>query len=86
MGRFTVKALKKKFMKFANSEEFPDSSFEWHEYDSETRQVFIWVEGEWNIEIKLKLKDYLRRIHRKLLVNRIFREEDEEDEPSEDYI
>ena len=82
MAFFTVKELKKKFMKFVDSEEFPDTLIDWHEYDGQTRQVFVRVEGEWNKEIKAKLENYLKTFHRKLLLSRIMKvvEEENDDE------
>ena len=44
MSRFTVKELERRFIKYANSDEFPDTAVEWHEYDGQIRIVFIWVE------------------------------------------
>ena len=85
MSSFTVKELKKKFMKFANSEEFSDTAVDWHEFDGETRQVFVWVEGEWNKEIKARLENYLKTFHRKLLLGRIIKVVEEEND-DEDYI
>ena len=85
MAFFTVKELKKKFMKFVDSEEFPDTLIDWYEYDSETRQVFVWVEGEWDKEIKGRLENYLKTFHRKLLLGRIIKVVEEEDD-DEDFI
>jgi hypothetical protein len=88
MPRFTVKELERRFVKFANSDKFPDTVVEWHEYDGQVRIVFIWVEGEWNPEIRQKMTTYLReKFHKKLLISRMIRttvEENYEDE--EDYI
>jgi hypothetical protein len=85
MAFFTVKELKKKFMKFVDSEEFPDTLIDWHEYDGQTRQVFVWIEGEWNKEIKAKIENYLKTFHRKLLLSRMIRVIEEEND-DEDYI
>jgi hypothetical protein len=85
MSSFKVKELKKKFMKFADSEEFSDTLVDWHKYDGETRQVFVWVEGEWNKEIKARLENYLKTFHRKLLLGRIMKVVEEEDD-DEDFI
>ena len=57
MPRFTVKELERRFVKFANSDKFPDTVVEWHEYDGQVRIVFIWVEGEWNPEIRQKIME-----------------------------
>lgn len=88
MPRFTVKELERRFVKFANSDKFPDTVVEWHEYDGQVRIVFIWVEGEWNLQIRQKMTTYLReKFHKKLLISRMIRttvEENYEDE--EDYI
>ena len=88
MPRFTVKELERRFVKFANSDKFPDTVVEWHEYDGQVRSVFIWGEGEWNPEIRQKMTTYLReKFHKKLLISRMIRttvEENYEDE--EDYI
>ena len=88
MPRFTVKELERRFVKFANSDKFPDTVVEWHEYDGQVRIVFIWVEGEWNPEIRQKMTTYLReKFLKKLLISRMIRttvEENYEDE--EDYI
>ena len=73
MKKSTAKDLKEEFIKYVNSGEFPETDFEWHEYDSQTRQIFIWVEGEWNPEIRKKLKDYMRQYNRKILISRMLR-------------
>lgn len=87
MSRFTVKELQRKFIKYANSDEFPNTAVEWHEYDGQVRIVFVWVEGEWNAEIRDKLTIYLRKFHRKLLVSRMIRTTEEKpEEDDEDYI
>ena len=85
MSSFTVKELKKKFMKFVDGEDFPNTLIDWHEYDSETRQVFVWVDGEWNKEIKAQIENYLKTFHRKLLLSRMIRVVEEEND-DEDYI
>jgi hypothetical protein len=88
MSRFTVKELERRFVKFANSDKFPDTVVEWHEYDGQLRIVFIWVEGEWNPEIRQKMTTYLReKFHKKLLISRMVRDEPEEEhKDEEDYI
>ena len=88
MSRFTVKELERRFVKFANSDKFPDTVVEWHEYDGQLRIVFIWVEGEWNPEIRQKMTTYLReKFHKKLLISRMVRNEPEEEhKDEEDYI
>jgi len=85
MAFSTDKEVKKKLMKFVDSEEFPDTLIDWYEYDSETRQVFVWIEGEWNKEIKAKIENYLKTFHRKLLLSRIMKVVEEEND-DEDFI
>jgi hypothetical protein len=69
--------LKELFLLYANSDEFPETLFEWHEYDGQTKQVFIWVEGKWNSEVRTKLQNYLRKYNKKLLVSRMIRTREE---------
>jgi len=88
MSRFTVKDLERRFIKYANSDEFPETAVQWHEYDGKVRIVFIWVEGEWSPEIRQKMTTYLReKFHKKLLISRMVRTTPEENhEDDEDYI
>jgi hypothetical protein len=74
MKKSTAKDLKEEFIKYVNNGEFSETDFEWHEYDSQTKQIFIWVEGEWNPKIRKKLKDYMRQYNRKILISRMIRD------------
>ena len=85
MKSFTVKSLKKKFMEFATSDEFPDTLIEWHHYSGETKQVFVRAEGKWDKEVKDKLGNYLKTLHRKLLLSRMITIVEEEND-DEEYI
>ena len=73
MKKLTAKGLKEEFIKYVNNGEFSKTDFEWHEYDGGTEQIFIWVEGEWNPEIRKKLKDHMRQYNRKILISRMIR-------------
>lgn len=73
MSKPTAKDLKKEFVDYVNNGEFPETDFEWHEYDGGTEQIFVWVEGEWNPEIRKKLKDHMRQYNRKILISRVIR-------------
>jgi len=68
MGSFSTPAMKKEFIEYANSSEFPDTVTEWHAYDPETKQVFLWVEGEWNPVIKEHFEDFVKQYDRKILI------------------
>ena len=70
MKKINRKKMEKDFLLFA--EKFEDTIVEWHEYDPANKQVFIWVEGKWDLNIKYELKDYLREnFHNKILVSRM---------------
>ena len=72
MNKLTGEDLKKEFIKYT-ADEFPETEFEWHEYDGQTRQIFVWVEGEWNPDIRKKLKDHMRQYNKKILISRMIR-------------
>ncbi|HIL99341.1 MAG TPA: hypothetical protein EYG51_26045 [Pseudomonadales bacterium] len=65
---FSTPAMKKEFIEYANSSEFPDTVPKWHEYDPETRQVFLWVFGEWNMDIKEDFEDFVKQYDKKILI------------------
>tara|TARA_A100001515_G_C4462603_1_gene174145 strand:- start:76 stop:333 length:258 start_codon:yes stop_codon:yes gene_type:complete len=85
MSDYTVKSLKKKFMDFANSDEFAETLIEWHHYSGDTKQVFVRAEGRWDNEVKDKLGDYLKTIHKRLLLSRVITRK-RESEDVEEYV
>jgi len=66
---FSAKVMERDFIQYVNSGNFPDLAVEWHEYDYETQQVFLWVEGEWNSEVKCELQEFLKKYNRRVLVS-----------------
>ena len=71
MQKIDVKKLKKEFLHYANGKDFPDSLFEWHSYSGDTKQVFVWVDGEWNNDIRVKLEAFLQKTHKRLTISRM---------------
>ena len=71
MQKINVKELRKEFLEYANGSGFPDSLVEWHDYCGETKQVFVWVEGEWNKDVRIKLEAFLKKTHKRLTISRM---------------
>ena len=71
MKKVDVSKMKKEFLKYSNGEDFPESLFEWQNYDGHTKQVFLWVEGDWNDAIRYKLRDFLRNFHKSITISRM---------------
>lgn len=70
MKNINREEMEKEFLLFA--EKFEDTIVEWHEYDAASKQVFIWVEGEWNLDIKYELRDFLKEnFNDRILVSRM---------------
>ena len=71
MEKVNVKKLEKEFLEYANGSDLPDSLVEWHDYCGETKQVFVWIEGEWNSDVRIKLEAFLRKTHKRLTISRM---------------
>ena len=72
MKNIDVDHMKEKFLKYANGSDFPESLFQWHEFDFPTMQAFIWVEGKWDDDIKDHLQAFLKvGFNRKILISRV---------------
>ena len=75
MKNIDVKDMRERFLNYANGVDFPDSLFEWEEFDYSTKQVFIWVEGEWTDEIRHQLRAFLKvGFNRKISISRLLRD------------
>lgn len=60
--------LRRLFDEFFSSDPYPDLIVEWDHYDSETKQVFVWAEGDWTKERRNALEKALKRCVRRVLV------------------
>ncbi len=67
------KELEESFLKWYSSDDYPydETCLEWREWDSATKQVFFYVVGEWNQDIKRGIRDWFRQFHRKITISRI---------------
>lgn len=68
--KISVKLLKEDFDKYV-VKNYPDSLFEFKEYDRVTEQVFLEVVGEWNEVIRRDLGDFFKKYDKRILVSRM---------------
>ena len=75
MKKLDVNKMRERFLNHANGSGFPESLFQWEEFDQPTKQVFIWVEGEWTDEIRHRLQAYLKvGFNRKITISRMIKD------------
>ena len=67
------KELESMFLKWYSSDDYPheNTCLEWREYDPQTKQVFFYVVGEWNRDIKKGRKEWFRQYNGKITISRI---------------
>ena len=72
MEKINVKKMREEFLNYANGEDFPDGLFRWQNYDGGTKQVFIWADGEWNNDVRIKLETFLKtNFHKRMTISRM---------------
>ena len=75
MKNIDVNKMRERFLNYANGPDFPETLFQWAEFDYPTKQVFIWVEGRWNDEIRHQLQAYLKvGFNRKITISRMIKD------------
>ena len=75
MKKLDVNKMRERFLNYANGPDFPESLFQWEEFDRPTKQAFIWVEGEWTDEIRHQLQAYLKvGFSRKITISRMIKD------------
>jgi len=71
--KVTAKQLEEEFESWYGSKEYPyeNTCIEFREYDAKTKQVFVYVVGEWNYEIKCGVKEFFKQFHKRITISRI---------------
>ena len=65
--------LRQKFEEFIEWGFFTETLFEWHSYDGATKQVFIYIEGEWTPAIRKEIENHLKTFNKKITMSRIIK-------------
>jgi len=65
--------LKQKFEEFVGWGFFEETLFEWHSYDNATKQVFIYIEGEWTPGIREEIENHLKGFNKRITMSRIIK-------------
>ena len=50
---------------------FPDTFIEWDHYDPNVKIVFLRIEGEWTLEMRKEVVEFLREHKKSVLVGRL---------------
>ena len=75
MKNIDVNKMRERFLNYANGSDFPETLFQWAEFDYPTKQVFIWAEGRWDDEIRHQLQAYLKvGFNRKITISRMIKD------------
>ena len=64
------KLIESKFLNYVE-EKYENSIFEFSGYDSETRQVFFRVEGDWDEKIRKDLISFFKQYNNRISISRI---------------
>ena len=76
-----TKEMKGAFEEWIEEEDpFPDLAIEWDHYSPETTTVFFRAEGEWTLEIRKRISEFLRQYKKKALAGRLITNKHEKEE------
>lgn len=71
--KLTQKQVESAFEDWYDSDDYPyeNTCIEFREYDAKTKQVFVYIVGEWDQDIKQGLKKFFQKFHKRITVSRI---------------